>query len=486
MALQRLTKLHCSSSEWASLEYALQLSLGSTAPLLRQVYSVASAHLTTAFDRRAQGTLVLDCWQDCSALSAENSLEEVCSRGFKVPATGLCFTAGAVKAAEPVSYGRTYEFLLVKVAVGRSFAVNVESLAVKRPKLPADYDSLYLYNEAENSTYQHDYVIFESAQALPCFVVQFELDPSREESLKSPLCDMCQESTAEVYCEADEACLCRDCDEENHTRGNKLMQRHKRVGLQDRPKRFGYCTAHPDTQVDFYCTVCRLPLCSACKVMGSHSTPDTLSHVIIKVLDAYQRAHLEAREVDPLLDQRKAALTQLIGRVDERLVQVRQCSEEVESRLYKILQDALLQLQEEHQKKVAALLSAQLELKRQTEEVAWVEGFLKYQLEVLSPPLFLQAWERHLRHRGDLRTADQDVQLPQPDLRLEGTLQVVTEQRSKPSALDSLSGQSTPSVSSKFRSQLFSRFQQATPPNLKVPSKAADRALPLDDVNEDD
>ena len=485
MASKRLTKLHCSSAEWASLEYSLQLSLGSTAPVLKDVFAVASAHLTTAFDRRAQGVLVLDCWQDCTSLGAENSLEEVCARGFKVPANGLCFTAGAMKLKEELSYGRIYECLLVKVAVGRSFAVKAETLEAKHLKVRPDYDSVYIHYEAETSTYQHDYVIFEAAQALPCFVVQFELDPGREEALKSPLCDMCQESTAEVFCEADQASLCRDCDEEHHSRGNKLMQRHKRVALQDRPKRFGFCTSHPDSQIEFYCTVCHSPLCSSCKVMGSHSTPDTLSHPIIKVLEAYQRAQLEAREVDPLLDQRKASLAQLLGRVDERLQQLRQCSDEIEARIYKLLEDALLQLQEEHQKKVSALLSAQLELKRQMEEVAWVEGFLKYQQEVLNPPLFLQAWERHLRHRGDLRSADQDVQLPLADLRLEGALQVVSELRPKPSALDSLSGQSTPSVSSKFRSQLFSRLQMGTPPNLKVPSKPAERALPLDDVNED-
>jgi len=485
MASKRLTKLHCSSSEWASLEYSLQLSLSSTAPVLKEVFAVASAHLTTAFDRRAQGALVLDCWQDCAALGAENSLEEVCSRGFKVPANGLCFTAGTVKLKEELAYGRIHECLLVKVAVGRSFAIKAETLEAKHLKVPADFDSMYIYYESDTSTYQHDYIVFEAAQALPCFVVQFELDPSREEALKSPLCDMCQESTAEVFCEADEACLCRDCDEEHHTRGNKLMQRHRRMALQDRPKRFGFCAFHPDSQVEFYCTVCRSPLCSSCKVMGSHSTPDTLSHPIVKVLEAYQRAQLEAREVDPLLDQRKAALAQLLGRVDERLQQLKQCSEDVEARIYKLLGDALLQLQEEHQKKVSALLSAQLELKRQSEEVAWVEGFLEYQRGVLSPPLFLQAWERHLSHRGDLRSADQAVELPSADLRLEGALQVVAEQRAKASALDSLSGQSTPSVSSKFRSQLFSRLQISTPPNLKVPAKSAERALPLEDVNED-
>jgi hypothetical protein len=231
---------------------------------------------------------------------------------------------------------------------------------------------------------------------------------------------------------------------------------------------------HQDVAVEYYCAVCKMPLCTNCKMVGSHSTPETHSHPLIKILDAYQRALIESKEIDPLLDQKKSALSQLLSKVDERIQQVKLATDEVEARIYKILQDALLQLQEEHQKKIAALLSTELELKRQMEQVAWVEGFLKYQQEVLSPALFMVAWGRHLRQRGELHTTSDmsELQLVHSDLRLEGALQVVSEAslRPKPSLLDSVSsGQSTPqTVSSKFRSQLFSRHQITTPPNEKT------------------
>ncbi|KAE8709505.1 B-box zinc finger protein 18 [Hibiscus syriacus] len=44
------------------------------------------------------------------------------------------------------------------------------------------------------------------------------------------LCDACESAPAIVFCAADEAALCRACDEKVHM-CNKLASRHVRVGL---------------------------------------------------------------------------------------------------------------------------------------------------------------------------------------------------------------------------------------------------------------
>ncbi|CAN1256077.1 B-box zinc finger protein 19 [Linum perenne] len=46
------------------------------------------------------------------------------------------------------------------------------------------------------------------------------------------LCDVCESAAAILFCAADEAALCRACDEKVHL-CNKLASRHVRVGLAD-------------------------------------------------------------------------------------------------------------------------------------------------------------------------------------------------------------------------------------------------------------
>jgi hypothetical protein len=62
--LSRQTRVARSSEEWTRIEYSLQVAVGSTAPVLSNIWSIASAHITTNFDKRTAGMLVLDSWID--------------------------------------------------------------------------------------------------------------------------------------------------------------------------------------------------------------------------------------------------------------------------------------------------------------------------------------------------------------------------------------------------------------------------------------
>ena len=47
------------------------------------------------------------------------------------------------------------------------------------------------------------------------------------------MCELCKETKANVYCKADDICLCYDCDEEHHAKGGKLVSRHQRVPVHE-------------------------------------------------------------------------------------------------------------------------------------------------------------------------------------------------------------------------------------------------------------
>ena len=67
---------------------------------------------------------------------------------------------------------------------------------------------------APQHTFQHDYVIREHSQILPVFLVHFELDTTKTDSLLLAVCDSCQAHPAVVWCESDAAKLCEECDTE--------------------------------------------------------------------------------------------------------------------------------------------------------------------------------------------------------------------------------------------------------------------------------
>ncbi|OMJ66336.1 hypothetical protein SteCoe_36843 [Stentor coeruleus] len=462
--LSKQTKIAQSSREWAQAEYSLKLCIGSTTPIIKQMWSISSPHLINKFEKVTLSMNTLDSWVDTSKLNEDNRIEEICGRGFSIPSAGLVFSVGSLKTDVPLAFGRTYEFMMVKAAVGRSFTINLDSIDSGKLSQPKGFDSVYLHNNSPN-TYNHNYLLYESAQILPVYLVHFELDPNLEEGIHVQLCDICQESKATLYCSADNAVLCVDCDEEHHARGNKLMQRHKRVGISEKPKRFGNCAFHIESNVEFYCVTCMLPLCVNCKMIGSHSTPETSTHIFERISEAYQRALSEAAEPDALLEQKKNQLKQFLVSIDDRITEVKRNAEQVEAKIYKILQESLLQLQQETQFKISTLISTEFEIKRQIEEIAWIECFLKYQQEILSPAHFMVSWGRHCDMRSSLSTSEEVNELNTifPDIKLEGSLHVTTDtairSRSGPSDAQSLASSTPKTSSSKFRVQLFNRHQ---------------------------
>lgn len=79
------------------------------------------------------------------------------------------------------------------------------------------------------------------------------------------LCDACESAAAILFCAADEAALCRACDEKVHM-CNKLASRHVRVGLAD-PSDVPRCDICENAPAFFYCEVDGTSLCLQCDMI---------------------------------------------------------------------------------------------------------------------------------------------------------------------------------------------------------------------------
>jgi len=123
----------------------------------------------------------------------------------------------------------------------------------------------------------------------------------------------------------------------------------------------------------------------------------------------------------------------MLSHIDGKLQAVQANSAVVEEALYARLQDALFQLQEETQRKMNLLLSEELELRRQLQQIEWTEGFVHTMQETLPPMSFVSAWERHAALRSQLYSqlsgglSARVLEEVQPDMRLVGSIEVTTE-----------------------------------------------------------
>ncbi|KAL7156549.1 hypothetical protein ABFS83_02G017300 [Erythranthe nasuta] len=79
------------------------------------------------------------------------------------------------------------------------------------------------------------------------------------------LCDVCESAAAILFCAADEAALCRACDDKVHM-CNKLANRHVRVGLAE-PSELLRCDICESAPAFFYCEIDGSSLCLQCDMI---------------------------------------------------------------------------------------------------------------------------------------------------------------------------------------------------------------------------
>lgn len=295
---------------------------------------------------------------------------------------------------------------MCSISVGRSYVVDTTDGSER--KLPAGYDSIYLHTgedaapaEAASAGsaaspasagegYRHRYVTFDAAQALPRYVVHFTYDP-REKQARRPI---------------------------------------EAVDLSDIKSRIAETLA----------------------VLGPAAAAAT-EKMLTDIGDAYDAALAASQEADPLLDERRRSIKDALTMIDNKLAAIQSNSASVEEELYARMQAAMFALQDETQRKMNALLSEELELRRQLGAIDWNESFVKVMQETLPPMTFISAWERHAGLKSGLyaalggRVSTSALDAIQPDMKLQGEIAIVcTAAATGRSASSEASSSSSPSA----------------------------------------
>lgn len=359
---------------------------------------------------------------------------------------------------------RLFEFFLCKVGVGCSVVKNDESEADgDRFPIPPEYDTVFLRNKQINPpsivnskvaldselkanefnlsstlalsagvlpqhTFKHEYIIYDSFQVVPEYLIQFEYDSSSPELFAVPWCDECQDSPAILWCQADTARLCDTCDERTH-RHNKLVTRHIRIPINQMPRASGNCPVHTMDSLEEFCTLCHVPMCRLCR--PSHTHADEKTPTMIMPISRAYRAQLERHnKPHPCLNSRKMELLEKLESQQLIFNDIRSNMFEVEQRIYSILENSITQLQIATESKMNKILCEQLILNQLLQQVEWSEGFLQYLQSILPPADFLFAWLKHCHYREevfqlcDILTNNEQFF---PDSRLVGRVDILSE-----------------------------------------------------------
>lgn len=409
--------------------------------------------------------MTVDSWVDVDGLKdSENTEDSILEGGFQLSnnGSGMNFPVGKVD-IETLSANSTSgksgkiikRLMLCKVAIGRSY--NAAEDFAKVAAIPDGYDSFVVDNKKEitaapkkfntNSSRESineaavaveidaegrdtfDFIIKDSNQILPTFVVVFEFDPESEKRSRQKVsCENCERRVATVFCQSDAANLCDQCDAEMHS--SKLAARHVRVALEGNGSQtFSSCRIHPDKIVEFFCPSCSRPVCVHCKMVGHHSTGDAARHKLVTIAEAFKSVAESANAIDPILESRKAAIRSQMQSVKERTKQVFSNSDTIQSQLDEIYARAKSDLKALLKKKLNILKGDSVELERELSEIRQLEAFLEYQKSGPNATQFILDWSHHQRLRSELHSFPffRETIDVLPDIRVNGGIQVHVE-----------------------------------------------------------
>ena len=121
------------------------------------IWDMRNPEVVSKYEQHSSGLLELDSWVATQDLGPDNCMKDVYSCGFTSPtkpSQTIKVTTGNLKMDGTKGHG---QYVLCKIAVGRSYAVDKGS---DTNHLPSGYNSFYIRNEqGSGNGYYHEYVI---------------------------------------------------------------------------------------------------------------------------------------------------------------------------------------------------------------------------------------------------------------------------------------------------------------------------------------
>ena len=364
--------------------------------------------------------LTIDSWIDENSLPDSVQIDEIATKGISqkaLSAAEVTFQAGHFPCdfMSKTTGKIKLRYVLCKVAIGKGF--NCSKEVATSSKIPEGYDSFVVddnilnadksvlkfdnWIQAESKQTSLQYVVKESAQVLPMYVVSFELDIELEKAMREcPKCDNCEISPASLRCETDKVNLCVACDASLHS--GKVGSKHVRTSLDKSAKMSSACREHPDKLIEFYCPTCNIPVCVHCKMTGHHSTGESSRHKLVGIMDAYRSIFESSRDPDQIFEGRKREIHDQVQSILERAKSIERNQFLIEEELEERFRRTINEIRVSVCKKFNLLKGELAELSRRQIEMTNMEEFLEYQKSGGAVLQFILDWSHFLRLKSEI------------------------------------------------------------------------------------
>jgi hypothetical protein len=304
----------------------------------------------------------------------------------------------------------------IERAAGTRFQLN-------SPDKPARFDSRYgkgvLFDFGSETV-----VIRESARILPIFLIHVSIEDVPELYLL-PLCENCEEKAATVYCIADAAYLCDSCDASLHSE-NRLVARHVRVPVVERPGRSPGRCATCGQDAEWWCMDCELAICNNCRNHGTHSVGEARAHNVLTLREGSAAARAHASGADAVITLEQTRVVKKLEEIQIKRGEIDSAGSRVEERAYQVVSETVAHCRDILASNAKQIQCDEVELARELHEIDWAERFMQYIVETAPPIDLLGAWVSHGRMREYLTNCRKSNKIvdDMPPLRLYGELSV--------------------------------------------------------------
>jgi hypothetical protein len=411
------------AEEWAPIEAFLHVIYRTSNLTLRSLWSVSSPSGSAKFEKRVKDlTAVVPTVIAAQDIGAKLTLSAVCDRGFPDSASGIRIQVGnqslpsrfldaGVDGTRKQGRGRrVFECLIAKVGVGKSYVLDPPHSSDDNliEDLAPEYDSVLIRPSAEDismhaltvtssipgnlvrgflppHTFCQTYIVREGAQVLPLFVCRFEVDTDKEEPLSLSPCQNCDVNPATIWCAADSAALCPECDELHHAL-NALTQRHIRVPVNERPRPAGPCGIRSEKQAELWSEAMAI---AVSKETQKEQYPTTKFE---DIREAYKTSVRVARRENEDVETMKHSLLGRIKAEDEAISSVERMLDSCEETAYRKIGDALQRALRLTEQRTAGLLEKETKLLEQIQFIQWSETLLTPLAHLLPPTEWMELY----------------------------------------------------------------------------------------------
>ena len=365
MANPHLVTLEPDSEEYAAVRCTLSNSTQSFGTVSGVVIQkVDCPEVYKRFERVCRKKLKVTGWCNIHALGSENDAENISKRGFVLNkgVGGFEFRVGVVtESLVPKLMDPHVEHTLLysDIAIGRSY-VNDKKL--HEQTLPQGYDSFYVppkpldrdgdghfdifeyqqaasFDSRDPSEYEHKYFVKDPIQVLPKYVIKFHFLGHTAKPLKI-VTHKGKSAEGRTPQEADESSMDEYAFFDPYA--------HRPVKLRDKLTAFASQT------------------------------------VLVTVEEAYRQALSDFQSEDRLIEGKKQWLEGQLDVIEAKVRQVNVNYAEVVEQVEEAAAAAKKELEQLTHDKLEALLSAEIEIRRQKEHLAWMDGILQKTAHVCS------------------------------------------------------------------------------------------------------